>query len=333
MARIGGDVPPTGEDPAPTEASHAELMYTVRARHQPVPRLDDMDADGIDIAVLYPTLPGLMWVPEPDVFHTMAQEYNRWLHEYCSATRPARAASGWWPCRTLGLAVKEMERCVHGSRLQGGHDPPGSVHREQEAERPGVRPVLGRRGRSSAAPIGVHPFSFHDMPWNVVTRLGLAGRRRGPSRQGTHAAPGTRQRARRDGGDGLVRGRRHLRAVPGADRGVPRRLRWLVRADVGALRPPRRRVRQPLPDDAAVGGLQAAVLHQLRSRRGGTRVHAPTASTSAPIASCGHRTTRTRTPRSPASSTSSRRRPRRSTDDQRRLIFGENAERLCSCRR
>ena len=49
-----------------------------------------MDADGIDIAVLYPTTPGLAWVPEADVFHTMAQEYNRWLHEYCSAD-PARA--------------------------------------------------------------------------------------------------------------------------------------------------------------------------------------------------------------------------------------------------
>ena len=32
-----------------------------------------------------------------------------------------------------------------GARLQGGDDPARAVHRQQEAERPGVRPVLGRR--------------------------------------------------------------------------------------------------------------------------------------------------------------------------------------------
>ena len=46
---------------------------------------------------------------------------------------------------------------------------------------------------------------------------------------------------------------------------------------------------------------------------------------SAPIASCGHPTTRTPTRRSRASSTSCTRRPRSSTPESRRLVNGANA--------
>ena len=59
---LGGATEIAPEDPAPSEASHAELMFRPGAS-QGEPRLVDMDADGIDIAVLYPTTPGLAFVP------------------------------------------------------------------------------------------------------------------------------------------------------------------------------------------------------------------------------------------------------------------------------
>ena len=109
---------PPRTDPAPEESSHAELMYARPGGSEPGPRLEDMDADGIDVAVLYPTTPGLAWVPEADVFHTMAQEYNRWLHEYCSASPERLIGVGLVALQDPLLAVKEMERCVRswGSR-------------------------------------------------------------------------------------------------------------------------------------------------------------------------------------------------------------------------
>jgi hypothetical protein len=48
---MGGVTEISPEDPAPMEESHAEIMFRPGAT-QPEPRLADMDADGIDIAVL-----------------------------------------------------------------------------------------------------------------------------------------------------------------------------------------------------------------------------------------------------------------------------------------
>ena len=124
MERIGGTdmealtamMASPENDPFPMESSGPPTLQTIAGGWDPLARLVDMDADGIDVAVLYPTTPGLAWVPDADVLHTMAHEYNRWLHEYCSARPDApRSASGSCRCRIPALAVKEMERCVRSS--------------------------------------------------------------------------------------------------------------------------------------------------------------------------------------------------------------------------
>jgi uncharacterized protein len=171
MARILGDETPAAEDPAPTEASHAELMNRPGAS-QPGPRLADMDADGIDVAVLYPTTPGLAWVPEADVFHTMAQEYNRWLHEYCLGDPARLYGVGLVALQDPGLAIKEMERCVQDLGFKAVMIRPAPYIGNKKFNDPVYDPFWDAAA-DLGCPIGVHPFSFHDMPWNVVTRLGL----------------------------------------------------------------------------------------------------------------------------------------------------------------
>ena len=67
--------------------------------YDPVARLVDMDAEGIDVAVLYPTAM-LTWIEEADIFGAACRAYNNWLHDYCAAfaepavPRGARAAPG-----------------------------------------------------------------------------------------------------------------------------------------------------------------------------------------------------------------------------------------------
>src|SRR5947208_4330351 len=59
--------------------------------HDPAARLVDMDAEGIDAAVLYPTAM-LTWIEEADVFGAACRAYNNWLHDYC-AVAPDRLYS------------------------------------------------------------------------------------------------------------------------------------------------------------------------------------------------------------------------------------------------
>jgi uncharacterized protein len=84
-----------------------------RGGYDPVVRLQEMDADLVDAAVLYPT-PRLSHLviatPEPDRHLVMVQAYNDWLAEYAShdtrrlggvarsgASRPCPASSAcWW---------------------------------------------------------------------------------------------------------------------------------------------------------------------------------------------------------------------------------------------
>jgi predicted TIM-barrel fold metal-dependent hydrolase len=159
------------EDPAPEEAAHAERMNRPGA-YEPGPRLADMDADGIDIAVLYPTAPGLQWVPDAQMMHTMAHEYNRWLHEYCSGDPARLVGVGLVALQDLELAIKELERCVNDLSFKAVMIRPAPYIGSKKLHDPVYDPFWDAASEL-ACPIGVHPFSFADMPWNTVSRLGL----------------------------------------------------------------------------------------------------------------------------------------------------------------
>ena len=59
--------------------------------YDPQARLQVMDEEGIDIAVLYPTI-GITWeghVTDPELAAAYCRAYNNWLHDFCHAS-PAR---------------------------------------------------------------------------------------------------------------------------------------------------------------------------------------------------------------------------------------------------
>ena len=169
--QLQGEVPPAVDDPAPNEASHAELMFRPGGS-QPGPRLKDMDAEGIGAAVLYPTTPGLAWVPNPEVFHAMAHVYNDWLHAYCSEDSSRLFGVGLVALQDPLLAVKEMERCVSDLGFKAVMIRPAPYIEDKKLNHPIYDPFWDAAA-ALGCPIGVHPFSFADMPWNVVSRLGL----------------------------------------------------------------------------------------------------------------------------------------------------------------
>jgi predicted TIM-barrel fold metal-dependent hydrolase len=88
----------------------------------PASNLRDMDREGVDVAVLFPTL-GLyiIWDDgiEPGISAAICRAYNNWLAEYCSHNRPRLNGVALIPLHDTGLAVEELRRAKNELGLSG----------------------------------------------------------------------------------------------------------------------------------------------------------------------------------------------------------------------
>ncbi len=88
-------------------------------RHAPTPgasdakaRLSDMDAMGIDQALLYPTwfAEGFHLVEDPDVAYALARAYNNWIADFCAAAPTRLFAAAMLPLQNIDYALEELQR-------------------------------------------------------------------------------------------------------------------------------------------------------------------------------------------------------------------------------
>jgi len=87
------------------------LESAIAGAFDPVPRLADMDAEGIDAAVLYPTIGLGCWgIPDPDAAVAVARAYNDWLAEYCAAAPDRLFGAAMVPFQDPDAAVAELHR-------------------------------------------------------------------------------------------------------------------------------------------------------------------------------------------------------------------------------
>ena len=116
-------------------------------------RLRCMDEQGVEAAWLFPSQGVCMEGPmQPDIeaaIHIL-RAFNRWLDEdWGFAYKDRIFAVPFLTLSDVDQAVEELEWCLeHGARVISIRNGP-VVHarRDQIAGRPGVRPVLGTRGR------------------------------------------------------------------------------------------------------------------------------------------------------------------------------------------
>jgi len=66
---------------------------------EPKTQLADMDIDGIDIQVIFPSHLSLNAEKETDLATDIARAYNNWLAEFCATTQGGSRAWRWWPFR------------------------------------------------------------------------------------------------------------------------------------------------------------------------------------------------------------------------------------------
>ena len=126
----------------------------------PHARLADMDAEGIDVAVLFATVamgPSAGMLPSGDVEFEAAlcAAYNSWVAEYASADRGRLRPVAVLPTRNVPAAVTELHRAVERLGFVGAELPTNSVGVRYPGD-PSFDPIY-EAAQALGVPVFIHP--------------------------------------------------------------------------------------------------------------------------------------------------------------------------------
>lgn len=143
------------------EMDPAELLTTGLLKYEdgcppgsydPAARLKILDQEGIDVALLYPTI-GICWeghVQDAALAHAYTEAYNRWLEDFCSHDPRRLVPIMHLNLLDVDLALKEMRR-AHAAGCRGIY----------------ISPDMYARGRRRFDDPALDPF------WAAAQELGL----------------------------------------------------------------------------------------------------------------------------------------------------------------
>ena len=82
---------------------------------EPTARLRDMDAMGVDQALLYPTwfAEGFPLIKDPDVAYALARAYNNWIADFCGVAPDRLFAAAMIPLQNIDFALEELRRIAN----------------------------------------------------------------------------------------------------------------------------------------------------------------------------------------------------------------------------
>ena len=149
----------TFDDPA----SFRPLADALPGGSDPRARLRDMDGEGIDQAVLYPTI-GLYFplVEDPASAVALAAAYNDWLAGYCAADPRRLFGAAMLPLQDPVAAGRELRRAVTELGLVAGFVRPNPCLGRSLSDR--AYDVLWEAAEELDVPIGVHEGSSVGVP-------------------------------------------------------------------------------------------------------------------------------------------------------------------------
>jgi predicted TIM-barrel fold metal-dependent hydrolase len=159
--------PPDGFAPLSTWAPDVLGHLALDGGHDAAARLVDMDREGIDAAVLYPTLL-LEWREDPTKFAALCRAYNDWLRDYCAVAPERLFGVGAVPLQDVAAAIVEMERAVTELDFKAVFIRPAPYVDRKKLHDPVYDPFWDA-AQSLGCPIGVHPYPMADM--NNAIRL------------------------------------------------------------------------------------------------------------------------------------------------------------------
>ena len=136
----------------PRKLTRRDVFENVRpGAYIPEEHAKDMDLDGVDVSIVYPTVGLLMYrVPDSELITAIFKAYNDWLAEFCKPCPDKIVGIGMVNLDDLEEGMRELERCARLGLKRVPHHrvPPGST----SLPLPRVRTFLGRRTGSGNAP-------------------------------------------------------------------------------------------------------------------------------------------------------------------------------------
>ena len=157
------DLPAMMKDPARTYVGEAPY-----GSMNPRERIDVLDAEHIDTAILYTTV-GLLWEAElddPPLSQAYTKAYNRWICEFC-ADEPRLVPTAHLSLSDPAAAAAELERAV-GEGARGGYVAP-FTHDGRPLGHPDNHPVFAA-AQDLDVPLAIHP--TFEPQWTKGTRMG-----------------------------------------------------------------------------------------------------------------------------------------------------------------
>ncbi|MEX2180019.1 MAG: amidohydrolase family protein [Gemmatimonadaceae bacterium] len=143
-------------------------------------RVVELDREGIDVAVLYPSLGlGLGGLVDPEHAVLSCRIYNDWLAGYCSAAPDRLVGVGAVPMQDPAAAALEAERCVRELGFRGVFVRPNPILGMWPHH--AVYDPLWEVVQGLGVPVGFHPAGFPDTfgaaqtygpQWSGITPLG-----------------------------------------------------------------------------------------------------------------------------------------------------------------
>ena len=126
-----------------------------RGGWDPVARLEDMDREGIDIAVLYPSVSFFFPEIQDPPFHAaLCRAYNNWLADYCKTAPERLIGIALLPLDDVGASIRELERCTQELAFRGAFFRP-NPYNGRLIQHPAYEPFW-QCAESLGIPITVH---------------------------------------------------------------------------------------------------------------------------------------------------------------------------------
>lgn len=101
--------------PLSASRSAQYLGFAIERGYDPVAQVQGMDMEGVDIAVLFPTM-GLALIArdgmDPLLSEALCKAYNNWVHDFCQHSPDELKFAAMLPFQDVTLACKELDRCV-----------------------------------------------------------------------------------------------------------------------------------------------------------------------------------------------------------------------------